>query len=135
MSVLIQHRDDAERLGRAVLLAATDDATVMEFTVEPGSEPGEPHHHKRHTDSFYVIEGELEFVIEGRTVRAPAGTLVTAPRGASHAFPVAVGGTARFLNVHSPGGFEHYMRALVAMRERGETPNRDFFESHDQYNE
>ncbi|MFQ5968669.1 MAG: hypothetical protein ACE5MI_13870 [Acidimicrobiia bacterium] len=54
-----------------------------------------------------------------------------APRGAVHAFPVAIGGPARFLNVHTPGGFEHYMRELVAMRERGERPEDEFLRSHD----
>jgi len=43
-------------------------------------------------------------------------------------------GRARFLNLHTPGGFERYIRELTAMRSRGETPTDEFFRSHDQYN-
>lgn len=81
-----------------------------------------------------MLEGELEFVIDGKAVRAAAGTVLAAPRGAIHAFPVAIGGRARFLNLHTPGGFERYIRELTAMRSRGEKPNDEFFRSHDQYN-
>jgi len=73
-------------------------------------------------------------VIDGRLVRAAAGTVLAAPRGAIHAFPVAIGRRARFLNLHTPGGFERYIRELTAMRSRGETPTDEFFRSHDQYN-
>jgi mannose-6-phosphate isomerase-like protein (cupin superfamily) len=81
-----------------------------------------------------VIEGELEFNIDGRAIRAEAGTIVVAPRGAVHAFPVAIGSRARFLNPHTPGGFERYLRELNEMRARGEKPDFDFLESHDSYN-
>jgi hypothetical protein len=36
--------------------------------------------------------------------------------------------------LHTPGGFERYIRELTAMRSRGETPTDEFFRSHDQYN-
>lgn len=122
-----------ERLGSATVLAANEDLTVFEYSLESGTEPGGPHHHKQHADSFYVLEGELEFQIDGRGVRATAGSLVLAPRGAVHAFPIAIGGPARFLNLHTPGGFERYLRELVAMRERGEQPDAEFLRSHDVY--
>jgi mannose-6-phosphate isomerase-like protein (cupin superfamily) len=116
-----------------VLLAAFDDLMLSEYRLEAGTDPGDPHYHANHTDAFYVIEGELEFVIDGEPVRAPAGTLVVAPRGEVHAFPVAVGGPARFLNIHTPGGFERYMRTLVQMRARGEQPDAELQRAHDQY--
>ena len=106
---------------------------LSEYLLEPGTDPGEPHYHVNHTDAFYVLEGELEFVVDGEPVRATAGTLVVAPRGEVHAFPVAIGGPARFLNIHTPGGFERYLRALVEMRGRGEQPDAEFQREHDQY--
>lgn len=133
MDVHIQNRAGGEPLGAAVLLGAFDDLMVSEFVLEPGTEPGDPHYHANHTDSFYVLEGELEFVIDGEPVRAPAGTLVVALRGVVHAFPIAIGGPARFLNIHAPGGFERYQRALKELRERGEQPDAEFQRAHDQY--
>jgi quercetin dioxygenase-like cupin family protein len=133
MAVHIQNREGGEPLGSSVLLAAFDDLMLSEYVLEPGTEPGEPHYHANHTDAFYVIAGELEFVVDGEPVRVGAGTLVAAPRGEAHAFPVAVGGPARFLNIHAPGGFERYMRALVQMRARGEAPDPEFQRQHDQH--
>ena len=133
MPVHIRNRDGGEPLGSSVLLAAFDDLMLSEYLLEPGTTPGAPHYHANHTDAFYVIEGELEFVIDGDPVRATAGTLVVAPRGEVHAFPVAVGGPARFLNIHTPGGFERYMRILIEMRGRGEEPDAELQRAHDQY--
>jgi mannose-6-phosphate isomerase-like protein (cupin superfamily) len=62
-------------------------------------------------DSFYVIEGELEFTIGHETVRAGPGTSVLGPPGVVHAFTNASRGRVRFLNIHSPEGFVEYTRA------------------------
>jgi mannose-6-phosphate isomerase-like protein (cupin superfamily) len=126
--------EDAERQGISAIRLTLDDVYMAEYELEPGSEPGTPHYHARHSDTFYVLDGELEFVIEGRAIRAKAVAVLAAPRGAIHAFPVAIGGRARFLNLHTPGGFERYIRELTAMRARGETPTDEFFRSHDQFN-
>lgn len=133
MTVLIQKATNGERLGRAALLVALKDLTMFEYSLEAGTERGDPHYHAQHVDSFYVLEGELEFQIDERAVRASAGTLLVAPRRTVHAFPIAIGSPARFLNLHTPGGFESYMRELTAMRSRGEQPNVDFLRSHDIY--
>lgn len=131
----VQGREGAEQLGIAALLVATGDLTVTENELEPGTEPGDPHYHANHTDSFYVLEGELEFRIDGRTVRATAGTLVVAPRGAVHAFPVAIGSRARFLNIHTPNlDFDGYLRKLNEMRARGEKADDEFLKAYDSYN-
>jgi quercetin dioxygenase-like cupin family protein len=131
----VQGREGAEQLGIAALLAATGDLTVTENELEPGTDPGDPHYHANHTDSFYVLEGELEFRIDGRTVRATAGTLVVAPRGAVHAFPVAIGSRARFLNIHTPNlDFDGYLRKLNEMRARGEKADDEFLKAYDSYN-
>jgi quercetin dioxygenase-like cupin family protein len=135
MDLHVQGREGAEQLGIAALLTATGDLTVTENELEPGTEPGDPHYHANHTDSFYVLEGELEFRIDGRTVRATAGTLVVAPRGAVHAFPVAIGSRARFLNIHTPNlDFDGYLRKLNEMRARGEKPDDEFLKAYDSYN-
>jgi quercetin dioxygenase-like cupin family protein len=131
---IVAEPKDAEPQGIGAIRLTLEDIYMAEYALEPGGEPGTPHYHERHSDTFYVLEGELEFVIDGKHVRAAAGTVLSAPRGAIHAFPVAVGGRARFLNLHTPGGFERYIRELTAMRARGETPTDAFFRSHDQIN-
>src|SRR3954447_13104900 len=94
----------------AVVKSGLTDVTVLEFTIEGPFDGPDPHVHDDQTDSFYVLEGELEFYVEGTWLRAGPGTFVAAPRGVEHAFRKREPGTARFLNVHAPGGFEHDLR-------------------------
>ena len=76
---------------------------VLEFWCEPGFGPIEPHVHEDHADSFYVLEGEVEFTIGDEVKRAGPGTWVAAPPGVRHGFAIPGPGPARFLNIHAPG--------------------------------
>jgi quercetin dioxygenase-like cupin family protein len=83
---------------------------------ETGERGAEPHVHRRHTDAFYVLEGEMTFRIgpdlERRT--AQAGTFVAIPPGVIHAFDNDSSERTCFLNLHSPsGGFADYLRGLA----------------------
>lgn len=101
---------------------------LLEYDVGPGYEGPGPHFHKRHVDSFYVLEGQLEFTLAGETVPAPAGTFVLAPIGVVHGFTNPGPGPARFLNVHAPEtGFVELLRA----RDRGEEPDAEQFDVFD----
>jgi mannose-6-phosphate isomerase-like protein (cupin superfamily) len=112
-----------ERLLRVKV--SRDELDVLEFEVGPDYEGPGPHFHKRHVDSFYVLEGELEFTVDGETVRAPAGTYVAAPLGVVHSFTNPGPGRAHFLNIHAPDlGFVDLQRA----RDRGEDPDPEQFD-------
>ena len=56
-----------------------------------------------HADSFYVLEGEVEFTIGDETKRAGPGTWVAAPAGVRHGFAIPGPEGAHFLNIHAPG--------------------------------
>ena len=91
------------------------------------------HTHERHTDAFYVLEGELEVALsESETVLLGPGGFAVAPPGAIHSFGVP--DRARFLNVHAPGmGFASYLREIVALGEKGEKPGPELFERFDMH--
>ncbi len=73
----------------------------------------DPHTHDDHVDSFYVLEGDVEFTVGDRTLRAGPGPLLAAPAGARHGFR-ATGGTARVLNFHAPdAGFADSVRSFT----------------------
>jgi quercetin dioxygenase-like cupin family protein len=76
---------------------------ALEFHSDPGFGPIDPHVHDDHTDSFYVLGGEIEFTLGDEIVRAGPGTFVAAPRGARHGFAIPGPDRAHFLNVHAPG--------------------------------
>jgi len=85
--------------GLSVLEIAFDET----FTVDP-------HTHDDHTDSFLVLDGEVEFTVGDDTILAGPGTLVAAPPGSRHGFRSA-GKQARVLNFHTPdAGFAGSIR-------------------------
>ena len=91
--------------------------TAIEMTFQPGFEGVDPHTHADHADSFYVLDGPVEFRVgvgsTEPTKSAPdepqvagPGTFVSAPTGSVHGFRHAGPDPIRFLNLHTPpGGF------------------------------
>jgi quercetin dioxygenase-like cupin family protein len=71
-----------------------------------------PHRHSREDETFYILEGEFEFAVEGRSLHAGPGDTVFAPRGIPHSFKVVSPTPARALVLTAPGGFEHCMEEL-----------------------
>jgi quercetin dioxygenase-like cupin family protein len=78
-----------------------------------------PHTHPDHTDSFLVLEGEVEFTAGDETVVLGRGGFISSPPGARHGFRSA-GGRARVLNFHTPrGGFPDGIRRTSAGERSG----------------
>jgi mannose-6-phosphate isomerase-like protein (cupin superfamily) len=80
-----------------------------------GRDGADLHVHHRHTDLFYVLEGELTMRLgpHGEEARVPAGSLVCVPPGVVHGFRNGSAAEVRYLNLHAPGvGFADYMRAI-----------------------
>ncbi|MBD0330843.1 MAG: cupin domain-containing protein [Thermoleophilia bacterium] len=81
----------------------------------PHREGADLHVHRRHTDLFYVLEGELALRLgaEDRSVALPAGTLARLPPLVVHGFRNSSDAEVRYLNLHAPGqAFADYLRAL-----------------------
>jgi quercetin dioxygenase-like cupin family protein len=88
----------------------------------PGERGPDPHVHREHTDSFYVLEGGLTFALgpEAQPVRVPAGGFVAVPPNLIHSFVNEGTVDAHFLNFHAPdGGFAAFMRAARDGKEVG----------------
>jgi quercetin dioxygenase-like cupin family protein len=96
----------------ALVKGALPHVTVLEFTIEGPFDGPDPHTHADETDSFYVLEGELDVYVDGEWHRATPGTYMSAAPGVEHGFTKRDPGTVRFLNIHAPGGFEHELRAM-----------------------
>jgi quercetin dioxygenase-like cupin family protein len=100
-----------EREDRTVtILGHFPQVSALEIAFDPSFEVP-PHRHDDHADSFYVLEGEVEFTLEDEVVRAGPGTWVSAPPGTLHGFRNPGSGRARVLNVHAPdAGFADSVR-------------------------
>ena len=117
-------------LRTTVLKAGIPELSLLEFVVKPKGGVS-PHFHKGHSDSFYVLEGELEIHLGDDVFGARTGSYALAPPGVVHWFRNVSDAPARALNLHTPGGFAEYRRELEALREQGVEPDRAFFERHD----
>jgi mannose-6-phosphate isomerase-like protein (cupin superfamily) len=112
------------------LKADRPELSLVEVVFAPGSGVA-PHLHKGHSDSFYVLEGEVEFHVGDEVVQGMPGTYVLAPPNVAHWFRNVSDEPVRMLNLHTPGGFAQYRRELRELRAQGIEPDRDFFERHD----
>jgi mannose-6-phosphate isomerase-like protein (cupin superfamily) len=95
-------------LGEMVTYKTTSDQTggaysLFEVASQPGTGPP-LHVQHREDEAFWVLSGEYEFLIEGRTTRTSAGSLIYVPRGNLHAHKNVGEELGRMLVTHTPGG-------------------------------
>jgi len=69
---------EGERVGASMIKAARPEISLLELVIQPGGGVS-PHFHKGHSDSFHVLEGEVEFHVGDEVVSAAPGTYVLAP--------------------------------------------------------
>jgi len=104
---------------------ATGELTGDQFSmIDERAKKGEAvplHVHREDPESFYVLEGEIVFFIDGKPgVRAGAGTFAHIPGGITHGFKV-VSDTARYLILTTPRHGEFY-RAISHPSQTGGQP-------------
>ena len=84
---------------------------------------GTPYHTHTHEDEiFYVLEGEVAFVLDGVWAKAGPGTCVFGPRSIAHGFQVIGSSPARMLLMTTPGRFEEFMNELAVPADAPLTP-------------
>ena len=88
---------------------------AMEAIVPPGGGPP-PHIHQREDETFYLVEGEVEFRVGEETVTAGPGDFVNVPRGTVHNFRNAGTETARIVLTFTPGGHRAVLRGDARAR-------------------
>ena len=95
----------------ATIKIGREEIALVELDLEPGFTGPDPHSHDDHIDSFYVLEGEVQFLMDGATVRLGAGAYIAAPKGVVHTFGPPGRDGARLLNIHAPSaGFHDFLR-------------------------
>ena len=80
--------------------------SAHEFATPPRTAGPPLHLHRGWDEAFYVLEGEMTFLVDGRTFAAPAGSFVFVPRGVLHTFWNESAAPARPLTVFTPAGIE-----------------------------
>jgi len=93
---------------------------AMEAIVPPGGGPP-PHIHRNEDEAFYVLEGEVEFLLGDRIVTGGAGDFVNVPRGTVHRFHNAGSAQARLILTFTPAGIEKFFEETL---DRAKDPNQ-----------
>jgi len=78
---------------------------MWEAIVPPGGGPP-PHVHSREEESFYILEGEITFTINGERLIASAGMFANMPVGTPHSFKNESGKSAKMVISVAPAGLE-----------------------------
>jgi mannose-6-phosphate isomerase-like protein (cupin superfamily) len=86
--------------------------SISEWWLEPHTQGPGAHSHEE-DDIFYVLEGTLSFLIDGRWLDAPRGSFVLVPGGMTHDFENRSSTRAGALNFSVPGGFEEHMPGIA----------------------
>lgn len=101
----------------------TDGQFSLFDQIAPRGFAAPPHYHSVVTDSFYIINGELDYAI-GDTIYygVTAGSFIYVPRMTRHEFRV-ISETAQFLLICTPGGsFERYFEDLGSPAQEYDLP-------------
>jgi mannose-6-phosphate isomerase-like protein (cupin superfamily) len=78
---------------------------LWEAIVSPGGGPP-PHVHSREEEGFYVLEGEITFLVGDKRLVAGPGLFVNMPVGTPHTFKNESSEPARMLISVAPAGLE-----------------------------
>lgn len=97
-----------------------DEFATVEMLVPAGGGPP-PHSHANFTETFYVVEGEVEFRSEAGVYVAKKGAYVTIPKGGiAHAFKNKTENLAKLLCTVAPAGLEEVFTAIGKPVKAGE---------------
>ena len=98
----------------------TDGESVeMEFVLPAGCLPPPPHIHPHQVESYKVLEGSLDVIVDGTWSTLKPGDSTSVPIGASHTFRNASGDLIRVQNWHEPAmRFEDFIQQMSENMER-----------------
>jgi len=74
------------------------------------------HLHRQHAETFYILEGSVDFYVDGDWITATPGSTLHVPAGVPHACTITPGHEGgRMLMVFQPAGFDLYLAALAKL--------------------
>jgi uncharacterized cupin superfamily protein len=115
-----------EARGSHMFFKATAETTggrfsLMERSLPPGGRMPPPHVHVDCEEAYYVLDGQVTFVVDGSEMTKGPGTFVLVLGGTGHTFGNRSAGPARLLVLHSPA-LDAYFAELEALWQRATPP-------------
>jgi quercetin dioxygenase-like cupin family protein len=73
------------------------------------------HLHRAHAETFYILEGSVEFYLDGTWTTAMPKTTIHIPPGTPHAVVLPSGQTGKMLMIFQPAGVDQYLAELARL--------------------
>jgi mannose-6-phosphate isomerase-like protein (cupin superfamily) len=89
---------------------------MLEATLADRGLTSRLHRHNSCAESWFVVDGALEFCSGNERIHAPAGSFVFVPPTAPHTFGNAGPGEARIVSFYAPGGMDRFIAELGKLR-------------------
>ena len=99
-------------------------ASTTEWVATPGFDTG-LHVHERLEETWYIVDGEIEFRVGDETFEAAPGACVFVPPRVPHAFANRTDTPAKFLLIMSPPGHDRYFDELAEILAAPGPPDSD----------
>lgn len=100
-------------LGHKVTAHDTTGDYDLMIAETPPKVPGPPpHFHNSYKETFLMIEGEMEFMVNGETTIVKAGESVDIPPKTLHTFGNKSDKPCKWINIHSPKGFRNFFEQM-----------------------
>jgi mannose-6-phosphate isomerase-like protein (cupin superfamily) len=91
----------------------------------PPNVPGPPpHFHSKYNELFLVLEGEMEFVTDGKVKRVKKNESIDLPPNVLHTFKNVGSSTCKWANIHSPKGFLSFFEDMGISASEPEAMNK-----------
>jgi len=114
----------SEMTFKALASTAGGHFSLMERELPAGGRMPPAHRHLACDEAYYVLEGEVTFLLEGGERIGGAGWWVLVPGGVAHTFGNRSAGTARLLVLHAPP-LDSYFADLHELWHQSEPPTTD----------
>ena len=110
----------------------TKHTSMFDWTIPAGFATGR-HVHRVQEETFYQLDGECEWHVGEKTIRATPGTYLFIPPGVPHNITNVSEKPARVLMTVSPPGHEHYFEELAKLAAQGSPEPQALADLRDRY--
>ncbi|WP_299551031.1 cupin domain-containing protein [Seonamhaeicola sp.] len=90
----------------------TGDYDIMLAETPPKVQGPPPHFHNSFDESFLILEGEMEFFVNGSIKTVKAGESIDVPKKTLHTFNNKSDKPCKWVNIHSPKGFRDFFEKM-----------------------
>ncbi len=116
-------------LGHKITTHDTSGDYDLMMAETPPRVPGPPPHlHRSFKESFLIVEGEMEFMVNGETKVLKAGKSIDIPPGTLHTFGNKSNQVCKWINIHSPKGFRAFFEQMGVAADEANAVERSISE-------